>query len=100
MRSSLAAVLATILVLGLTSCTAREASGGGGGDPTSGAHTVHLAGPIAKVISCGECHNGQFAVTLAGPLATANGAQGSFNTATLTCSNVYCHDGGPSLPIG
>ncbi len=101
MRSSATAILVSLAAFGLTSCDAREAAeGGGSGEPTTGAHTVHLEGPLARTISCGECHNGQFAVTLEGPLARANGAQGSFNSSTLTCSNVYCHDGGPTLLLG
>lgn len=101
MRLRVPTLFAALAALGLTSCDARPAAeGGGSGEPTSGAHAVHLVGPIAKVISCGECHDGQFQVTLEGPLARANGAVGSFNTGTLTCSNVYCHDGGPNLLIG
>ena len=101
MRLGRTAILVTVTGLGLASCSAREASeGGSGGEPTTGAHTVHLSGPIAKVISCGECHNGQFAVTLEGNLARANGAVGAFNATALTCSNVYCHSGGPGLQIG
>ncbi len=101
MRSSTIAVLLSLSSLGLISCDARKAEeGGSNGGPTTGAHPAHLDGPLAKTIACGECHNGQFAVTLEGPLARANGAQGSFDTTALTCSNVYCHDGGPSLQIG
>ena len=101
MRPSFLAIVVTLAGLGLAACDARPASDGGGGtDPTSGAHTVHLTGTIAEPIVCSQCHNGQFQVTLQGPLASANGAQGSFNTTTLTCSGVYCHAGGPQLEIG
>jgi predicted CxxxxCH...CXXCH cytochrome family protein len=101
MRRSFLAIFLALACLGVAACDARPASGGGGGiDPVTGAHTIHLTGTLAKPIVCSECHNGQFQVTLQGPLASANGAQGSFNTTTLTCSNVYCHAGGPQLEIG
>ena len=101
MRSSIPVTLIALATLGLASCDARPAvEGGDNGNPTTGSHTVHLTGPVASTISCGECHNGQFAVTLEGPLATANGAVPSFNGGALTCSNVYCHAGGPRLPVG
>ena len=59
MRSRAVPVLASLLTLALTSCDSRPAEeGGGSGEPTSGAHTVHLAGPLAKPIACGECHDG------------------------------------------
>jgi predicted CxxxxCH...CXXCH cytochrome family protein len=101
MHSRVVPVLASLLALALASCDSRPAEGGGGGlVPISGAHTIHLTGTIAQPIGCAQCHNAAFQVTLEGSLARANGAQGTFNTATLTCSNVYCHDGGPTLPIG
>jgi predicted CxxxxCH...CXXCH cytochrome family protein len=101
MRSSIPVTLIALATLGLASCDGRPAvEGGSSGDPTTGSHTVHLTGPVASTISCGECHNGQFAVTLEGSLARANGAVPSFNGGALTCSNVYCHAGGPRLPLG
>ena len=102
MRSIVPPIVALILGLGLVACESRPASDGGGGiEPTSGAHTAHLhPGAFAEPMVCGQCHNAQFQVTLEGPLATANGALPSFNPATLTCSNVYCHAGGPQLLLG
>ena len=101
MRSCAALVVAAIAGLGLTSCDSRPASGGGGGiEPTSGAHTAHLHPDFTEPMSCGQCHDAQFQVTLQGPLATANGARPSFSSASLTCSNVYCHAGGPQLVLG
>ena len=101
MRSRVVPVLASLLTLALASCDSRPAEEGGGGIvPISGAHTVHITGIIAKPIDCGECHDRAFQVTLQGPLATANGAQPSFSSSALTCSNVYCHAGGPTLLIG
>ena len=101
MRSRVVPALATLAVLGLASCESRPASGGGGGGgPTTGAHTIHLTGTIAEPIACGQCHDAAFQVTLQGSLASANGAQPGFNGASLTCSNVYCHSGGPQLLLG
>ena len=101
MRTSILSVLLALAGIGLAGCDARPAAGGGDGpDPVTGAHTIHLTGTLAEPIVCSQCHNAQFQVTLQGPLASANGAQGSFNTTTLTCSNVYCHVGGPQLELG
>ena len=107
MSSSIPNTLIALAALGLASCDARPAQEGGStGVPTSGAHTVHLVGTFAPGLSCGDCHDSQFQVTFpakAPPgvtLARANGAEPIFNTTTLTCSNVYCHDGGPQLQIG
>ncbi len=101
MRLTRTAILLALTCVGLAACDARNANeGGSNGDPTTGAHTIHLTGTIARAISCGECHNSKFQVTLEGNLARANGAVGSFDTTRVTCSNVYCHDGGPQLQIG
>ncbi len=93
--------LATLGLL-LAACDSRPAAEGGGGiAPVTGAHTVHLNGSaLAQPIACGQCHDPTFEVTLQGNLAAANGAQGSFDPTTMTCSNVYCHAGGPALPLG
>jgi predicted CxxxxCH...CXXCH cytochrome family protein len=61
---------------------------------------VHLEADLPKQIVCAECHNSKFEVTLQGPTATANGAVGTYDYTTKTCSNVYCHSGGPQLLIG
>jgi predicted CxxxxCH...CXXCH cytochrome family protein len=76
------------------------------GDGASGAHLKHLvAGPLAKAIACTECHakvaaapaggtdpHGDGKATLTfGALATADGARPTFDAATVTCSNTYCH---------
>jgi predicted CxxxxCH...CXXCH cytochrome family protein len=101
MRSSAILFISAFLLLGLDACDARPAAPGGDPNPETGAHTIHLTGTtLAKPIACEQCHNAQFQVTLAGDLAAANGAQGTFNPTTKTCSNVYCHDGGPQLEIG
>ncbi len=94
--------LLVALAVVVAGCDAREASGGGGGIlPVSGAHPLHLSGSeLAEPITCGQCHNPAFEVTFPGALATANGATPTFNSAALTCSNVYCHAGGPQLPLG
>ena len=101
MRRSFLATFLALAGIGLAACDARPSSGGGGGiDPITGAHTIHLTGTIAEPIDCFQCHNSQFQVTLEGSLASANGAQGTFNATAQTCSNVYCHAGGPLLLIG
>jgi predicted CxxxxCH...CXXCH cytochrome family protein len=101
MRSRLIPVLAALAGLAIASCDPRPATGGGGGPlPTTGAHTIHLTGTIAEPMDCLQCHNPQFVVTLEGFPASANGAQPSFDGGTLTCSNVYCHAGGPQLLLG
>jgi len=101
MRRRAFPALASLALLGLASCESRPASGGGGGlDPTTGAHTIHLTGTIAEPIGCGQCHGATFQVTLQGSLASANGAQPAFNGGAQTCSNVYCHSGGPGLLLG
>ena len=107
MRDTRTAILLALTCAGLAACDARKVEGGGGSsDPTSGAHTVHLAGTLARGLSCVDCHNSQFQVTFPPKvppdvaLARANGAQPSFNSTNLTCSNVYCHDGGPQLVLG
>ena len=51
-------------------------------------------------MGCGQCHDAAFQVTLQGSLASANGAQPAFNGGAQTCSNVYCHSGGPGLLLG
>lgn len=101
MRRRAFPALASLALLGLVSCESRPASGGGGGlDPTTGAHTIHLTGTIADPMGCGQCHDAAFQVTLQGSLASANGAQPAFNGGAQTCSNVYCHSGGPGLLLG
>jgi predicted CxxxxCH...CXXCH cytochrome family protein len=85
-----------------------------------GAHQGHVlpgANALALPISCDQCHVvptdlshvGPLATTPAtviwGSLASANGATPAIapaapGSATVTCSNVYCHGGGPGLPLG
>jgi predicted CxxxxCH...CXXCH cytochrome family protein len=81
---------------------ARSVEDGGGGAPTTGAHTVHVQGTLlAAPMPCGTCHSASFTVSFpADSLARANGASPSFDYAAKTCSNVYCHVGGPNLPLG
>lgn len=74
--------------------------------PTTGAHGGHeLAG---KELACTECHPPRVDarmpehpdghVNLAfGPLASSNGFSPTFDEATLTCQNVYCHGGKPRV---
>jgi predicted CxxxxCH...CXXCH cytochrome family protein len=79
----------------------------GGRDDTSlpsvGAHTAHVkAGAVSSALDCNECHvkpdkvsspghlDGEVTITW-GALARTGGVSPSFDTATFTCSNVYCH---------
>lgn len=101
MRSIRPAVLAGLSCLVLAGCNARPVEEGPyGPQPTTGAHTVHLESTIPGGIGCAECHNARFEVTLEGTRARANGAVGTYDYATKTCSNVYCHAGGPQLAVG
>ena len=102
MHRSFLAISLALAGVSVAACDARPASDGGGGIlPVTGAHAIHVAGgAFAEPIICTQCHNQQFQVTLQGSLASANGAQGTFNATTQTCSNVYCHSGGPQLVIG
>ena len=72
-----------------------------------GAHTQHLnSSNWHRQVKCDDCHvvptstshsNGVFDFAWGGP-AAVNGATPSFDTATVTCSGVYCH--GNTLPFG
>jgi predicted CxxxxCH...CXXCH cytochrome family protein len=85
-----------------------------------GAHQAHLlpgVNAISSPIACAECHVvptdlahvGPTATTPAavtwGSLASANGASPALappppGSSSVSCSNVYCHSGGPGLRIG
>ena len=68
-----------------------------------GAHTKHLVSPtVSSAFACGNCHSsslptnvthvdGQRAVVPFGLIAVTGNVTPSFNTATLSCSTVYCH---------
>ncbi len=72
-----------------------------------GAHQTHLAGANGAVVACADCHvvpatpadpghlDGALPaeVTFSG-LAVADGASPSWDGASLTCSDAYCHGGG------
>lgn len=73
-----------------------------------GAHQAHLvAGRLGVAVACAECHvvpttldapghmDGETEVTF-GPLARKGGLSPSYDPATQTCSNVYCHGDFPS----
>ena len=93
--------LAVLLVL--AGCNGRPASeGDDNGQPITGAHPIHLAGPISQPLSCGECHAPNWDVVFpayTGSLARANGANPSLSISNLTCSNVYCHAGGATAVV-
>jgi predicted CxxxxCH...CXXCH cytochrome family protein len=65
-----------------------------------GAHQSHLNdGPMRRAIDCSECHTVPTDLShvdgvvemVFGPLATANGAQPSWDHGAATCSGSYCH---------
>ncbi len=75
-------------------------------DPAVGVHQAHLAGgKVRSAISCSECHivpptvdapghvDESPADLTFGALATANGAQPSYDPETGKCSSIYCHGG-------
>ncbi|GEJ57085.1 CxxxxCH/CxxCH domain c-type cytochrome [Anaeromyxobacter diazotrophicus] len=84
-----------------------RATWGNAADPVRvGAHTLHLAGSaLSGPVACTSCHtaitdvftpghimNGMAHLTFGG-LATAGGANPSWNRATATCASTYCHGG-------
>jgi predicted CxxxxCH...CXXCH cytochrome family protein len=68
-----------------------------------GAHSKHLVSPtISSAFACGNCHSsslptnvthvdGQRAVLPFGLIAATGNVNPHFDTATLSCSTVYCH---------
>jgi predicted CxxxxCH...CXXCH cytochrome family protein len=88
----------------------RDVNGRAASDPTAtaiGAHQNHLlAGELGVAVACSECHvvpttllapgHLDKAVTVTfGPLASKNGLSPTYDPATQTCSNVYCHGNFP-----
>jgi predicted CxxxxCH...CXXCH cytochrome family protein len=74
-----------------------------GQPPDTNAHLAHVSGGgLGVAVACGECHvipttigqpghiENPAPVTF-GPLASKNGLSPTFDPATQTCSNVYCH---------
>jgi predicted CxxxxCH...CXXCH cytochrome family protein len=97
----LPALLAGLLASACGSTRAPEE--GRVGPPTTGAHTAHLrGGPLAPPIgeNCGYCHAPGYQLTFPQGPGASNGATPSYSYATKTCSGVYCHAGGASLPLG
>lgn len=85
---------------------------GSGADPypTTGPHPTHKAPKGGKPVPCETCHvvppsrvghpagKGTATVTFSG-LAVAHGSAATYDAATKTCSNVYCHaQVGAALP--
>jgi predicted CxxxxCH...CXXCH cytochrome family protein len=79
-----------------------------GQPPATGAHLTHvLGGALGVAVACSECHvvpstvlaPGHFDVPVTvtfGPLAKSGGGLSpSYDRATQTCSNVYCHGNFP-----
>ncbi|HEY3446775.1 MAG TPA: CxxxxCH/CxxCH domain-containing protein [Myxococcales bacterium] len=90
-------------VAGLTATTERAV----------GAHSAHVGAlsKLAKPIGCNECHavptdaltpgHMDNAVTLSfGTIAKSKGATPAFDTASATCSSVYCHGAKMAAPSG
>jgi predicted CxxxxCH...CXXCH cytochrome family protein len=73
-----------------------------------GAHQAHLAdSEFRKAVACGDCHvvpaslaghGGKAQATLTFSALATQGGRASWNRATATCSNVYCH--GDTLRAG
>lgn len=92
-----------------------DANGRTAGDPAAtsiGAHAQHLtAGVLGVKVACSECHLVPATVLAPGHLdsvvevtfgavATKGGLTPSYDPATQSCSNVYCHGGTPGLKAG
>ncbi len=64
---------------------------------TSGAHATHTSAPYSY--SCDRCHSGGFSGHINGTIGAEDvsvgfdslNPNGSYNTGTLQCSNLYCH---------
>lgn len=77
-------------------------------DPSSpmGAHPSHTRAGFARgALECAECHapvcvTGQPSNVVFGALASAGGAQPSWDPASRTCSGVYCHGATLAAPAG
>jgi predicted CxxxxCH...CXXCH cytochrome family protein len=105
MRPDLRLATAVLSALALAACADPQPAapgGGGGGGPSTGAHQAHLtSGTFANAYTCNACHdptNNAVAFPAASP-ARYNGASPVFDATAKTCSNVYCHAGGPQLPL-
>lgn len=88
-----------------------DVKGRAAGDPGAtaiGAHALHLTGGLLGVaVACDECHvvpqtveapghlDDQVVTVKFGARATKNGLQPTYDPATQTCSNTYCHGGTP-----
>ena len=105
MRPDLRLATAVLSALALAACAdpqpAAPGGGGGGGGPTTGAHPAHLtSGEFANAYACDTCHDASYNVVFPAPsLARSNGASPAFDATSKTCSNVYCHAGGPQLAL-
>jgi predicted CxxxxCH...CXXCH cytochrome family protein len=80
-------------------------------DPGVGAHRLHLRDTAIRLaLACTECHVVPDGVNAPGhlgeprlvwgPVATARGAQPSWDGTELRCSGVYCHGGIPAIHGG
>ncbi|NJK88341.1 MAG: CxxxxCH/CxxCH domain-containing protein [Myxococcales bacterium] len=85
--------------------------------PSVGLHAVHLTAPgrISDPIGCNECHvvptevdapghldsdspaEVFLGVAGSGPIASARGAEPTYEPGAATCANVYCHGAGDGL---
>jgi predicted CxxxxCH...CXXCH cytochrome family protein len=90
MTACRASLLAAVLGF-LAGCTQTSSSSSGAG-PKGAAHGPHLRGGVYSAGgTCADCHaSSGFAVDFSqNPMMAAGGA--SYDAATKTCSNVYCH---------
>jgi len=83
---------AAVLCAAMAACSGSTSSGNSGLSPTGAAHAPHLRGSaLSSGGTCADCHAPSgFVVDFSqNPMVRGQGA--TFDPATKTCSDVYCH---------